>query len=319
MKTIYSKLSIGVLLFICLTQLSHARVNIWPSIPFIRGADLCKFHDAYGQTRTEYMNQMVRNAKDLLQAGAKGYEALELLKTFNNIYDRNQAMAVRHQYLDVTLEGTLKAYIDQFNQTYANGISKISFKHVNKLVDIINAARNGQRIGYINDDLLDSLDAIAYGTYALAPNCRGNVSVTIHIVHKDGRTDSFIGEGKPQTVMSQIASRMFEKYQRTQFPTTIRTARRTITLLGAMNGSVGQVSHPRMAEEACLEMGGRLPNQMELELISMKGDWNGGVSIGQSVWALSNNKVYHPGLMNPSPVRNLSEINSRKIMYYCVR
>ncbi len=32
-----------------------AVVNIWPQIPFVRGKDLCQYHDAYGRTKSEHM------------------------------------------------------------------------------------------------------------------------------------------------------------------------------------------------------------------------------------------------------------------------
>lgn len=318
MKTI-----LGLLSLLLSTALfaNDGRVDIWPSIPFIRGADLCKFQDAYGQTRNEYMQTMVRNASDLMQAGAYGSEALEMLVAFDSLYDKNQALATRGQYLDVTLENTLKGYIDQYYRDLSPRVKKLSFKHVNDLKKIVDAAKRGQRIGYFNDQQLEKLDYIAYGSYALAPECRGNVQVTVTLVGRDGQTFTYIGEGKPSVVMSQIASEMFTQFQRTNFPTTLRVGTRTIELIGGFNGSVDQARTPRQAEQACQTLGGRLPNQFEYEMISGYGDWSGGVSLGngRTVWAMSGNKVYHPGLMNPTPVRSVSQVNAKIFSYYCVR
>jgi hypothetical protein len=62
-----------------------------------------------------------------------------------------------------------------------------------------------------------------------------------------------------------------------------------------------------------------LPNRLEIELIDSYGDWSGGVSLGEKVWAMPNGKVYHPLLRNPTPVRERWEVNERTYLYYCVR
>jgi hypothetical protein len=297
------------------------RVDIWPSIPFIRGADLCQFRDAYGQSRTEYMQKMVRNASDLMQGGATGAEALQMLVTFDQMYDKNVALATRAQYLDVTLENTLKGYMDQYYRNLTPRAKKISFTHVNSLREIVETAKRGQRIGYFDDEQLERLDFVAYGSYALAPNCKGNIQVTVTLVGKDGQTFTYLGQGQPSVVMSQIASQIFTQFQRTQFPSNVRVGNRIVELVGGFNGSVDTATSPTMAEQACATLDARLPNQMEYELLDGYGDWSGGVSLGegQIVWAMANNKVYHPGLRNPTPVRAPWEVNARTFKYYCVR
>lgn len=295
------------------------RIDIWPSIPFIKGADLCNYADAYGQTRTEYMGSMVGNAERLLQSGATGSEALKLLVAFNSLYDRNQAIATQHQYLDVTLESTFKAFFDQYYRDLRPKIKRVSFTHVADIQSIVHAARNGQRAGVLTNAMLAKLDFIAYGTYAYAPSCRGDILVTLHLVGRDGRTDNYEAQGKPATVMSQIASKIFEQYQRTNFPNTARIGNRQVQLIGALNGTVDQASSPELAAVACETLGGRLPNQLELELLDAYGDWNGGVSLGDKVWAMPGGKVYHPGLRNPSPVREVWEVNDKSFYYYCVK
>ena len=48
-------------------------VDIWPKIPFTRGADLCKYKDAYGQTRTQYMQNMVNLSTQIMSMGGSAY------------------------------------------------------------------------------------------------------------------------------------------------------------------------------------------------------------------------------------------------------
>lgn len=294
-------------------------VDIWPTIPFVRGADLCNISDAYGQTRSEYMDSMVRRAQDLMYSGAYGDEALALLKEFNSLYDRNQALALRHQYLDVTLESTLKAYLDGYYRNLRPRVKKVSFQNVNDLLSVVRAASQGQRDGVLTKEMLQKLDFIAYGTYAMAPNCRGDIQVTLHLVGREGTTESFVAMGQPATVMSKIASEIFTQYQRTQFPAEIKVGTKTLTIVGGLNNSVDEVSSPVLAEEACATLNARLPSRMEIELIDSYGDWSGGVSLNDRVWAMPNGKVYHPGLRNPSPVRETWEVNEKTYLYYCVR
>jgi hypothetical protein len=153
--------------------------NIWPSIPFQRGADLCKYKDAYGETRTEYMKKMVGLAKDLLGANADATEALKMLTAFNEMYDRNQEMAMKSGNMDITLESTLKSYVDQLYRENTPRVKKLSFTNVNDIVDVINNIKYGRRDELLTKRMLSSLDFIGYGTYALAPNCRGDMELML--------------------------------------------------------------------------------------------------------------------------------------------
>lgn len=297
------------------------QVGVWPTIPFIRGADLCAYKDAYSSTRSGYMDKMVGYAKDLMSAGAKGKEVLPMLVGFNNLYDQNLAAANQYKYMEVTLESTLKSYVSDYYRNIKPRVQRLSFTRVNDVMSVVRAAANGQRDGYLDQSLVDKLDYIAYGTYALAPNCQGDIQVTLHLMGRDGEEISYIGQGQPAVVMSQIASRMFEDFQRTKFPSTLKIGKKSLTLLGAMNGSVEKTFSPKNAERACETLGGRLPTGQELEMIDAYGDWNGGVSINDAIWALANDYVYAPHLRNPTPIRSRTEVNTpdEGYTYYCVQ
>lgn len=304
---------------------SHAKlpddgkVDIWPTIPFVRGADLCRYKDAYGQTRAEYMNKMVGLASELMSGGAKGREVLSILVGFNQMYDQNLALATQYQYLDVTLESTLKSYMSDYYRNIRPRTQRISFTSTNDILSLVRAANGGQRDGYLDAGMLAKLDYVAYGSYALAPNCQGDIQVTLHLVGRDGDEISYIGNGQPSVVMSQIASRIFEDFQRTQFPSVIKVGNKNLTLIGGMNGSVDRAASPAIAKASCETLEARLPNENELEILNAYGDWSGGISLNDSVWALPSGKVFAPMLRNPSPVREVWEVNATEFMYYCVR
>lgn len=299
-------------------QLSKDRkVDIWPHIPFVRGADLCKFTDAYGQTRSEYMDGMVRKARELMVGQNTAYDSLMLLSEFNSMYDRNQSIAVKNLYLDVTLESTFKSFIDSYYRKLKPRIKNISFNNLSELTNFVrtsNRSATSLELSKIFD-----LDYVAYGTYALAPSCKGAVQVTLHLVGKDGVEESFVATGNPEVVMSKIASEVFTLFQRTKFPSQVRIGNKLIEIVGGLNGSVDEVRYPELAEEACKTLDARLPTRIELELLDRYGDWSGGVGLGTKAWAMENGKIYHPLLMNPSPVRSPWEVNDKIFLYYCVR
>ena len=302
-----------------LTSMNAMAINLWPTIPFVRGADLCQYRDAYGQSRNEAIREFTGLAERLLQAGANGPEATDLLVTMDALIDKNRDLAIRGYGLDVTLEATLKSYVDRFYHNLRPREKKINFKSTAPLVDVVNAIRNGQRHGYIDNKLLKSLSGIAWGTYSYAPGCRGEILVTIHIILKDGDTINFEAQGKPEIVMSAIAARMFERFQRTQFPSTVVMGGRKLELVGAPGSPIGRAPSPQLAEDACSMIEARLPTRQEYEYLSLLGDWNGGVGLNDKVWALANGYVLAPMLRNPSPVRSPFEVNEREYLYYCVR
>ena len=310
-----------LLLLMCQPIMTAAKsAKIWPTIPFIRGADLCERADR--RTRMEYMHEMTSMASELMSNGAKGSEALDLLVTFDAIHDKNLELSKKDKTIEVTLENTLKGYLDGYYRDLGVAKKNIEFRHINSIRRIIQDAGNGQRTGYLPEDTFNYLDYVAYGSFSEARGCRGRVVVTLTLVDREGITNTYEATGNAGTVMSIIASRMFEDFQRTTFPTTLDLGNKRIKLLGTPKGSVSTSNDPRTAQRACQMIGGRLPNDIELEMISSFGDWNGGVSINKAVWAISqygNPKVYHPGLMNPSPVRDMRSVNTRVFKYYCVK
>jgi hypothetical protein len=90
-------------------------------------------------------------------------------------------------------------------------------------------------------------------------------------------------------------------------------------LVGGLNGSVDKASSPGLAERACSTLEARLPTAAELDLLDAYGSWSGGISLGEKIWALAGNKVFAPLLRNPSPIREVWEVNAEEFMYYCVR
>jgi hypothetical protein len=293
--------------------------DIWPTIPFLRGADLCKYKDAYGETRTEYMQKMVALAKDLLkEAKVNGQDALQMLTAFNTMYDKNQEMAMKSGSMDATLESTLKSYLDQLYREVSPRVKKMSFTNVNDLLSLVKVASGGGRDGYLTKKMLSGLDYIAYGTYSLAPNCRGDIQVNIHMVGKKGILESFVATGTPDTVMMNIAKQMFVKFQKTEFPADVKIGKNTLTIVGGLNGAVDMANSPELAQSFCESQDARLPTKFEMEVIDGYGDWSGGVSFSNETFVLPDGKIY-VSRFKSFPVRHLDEVNEKEFSYYCVK
>ncbi len=299
---IFTMLSFGFSTELFATTPADSKIDIWPTIPFVRGADLCRYKDAYSDTRTGYMTRMTNLAGTLMWSGASMREALAALQSFNQLYDQNLALATQNQYLDVTLESTLKAFISGYYRDLRPRYQKISFTDTN-----------------IDQPQLARLDYVAHGSYAFAPDCRGDIQVTLHLVGRNGDVKSYLGQGPPSVVMSRIAAKIFEDFQRTQFPSKIKVGNKMLTLIGGMNGSVDMAATPEIAIQSCLTLNARLPNEFELDILNAYGDWSGGISLNDKYWALPSGKVFAPMLRNPSPVREVWEVNADSYSYYCVQ
>lgn len=296
---------------------STNRTNIWPTIPFVRGADLCQYKEAHSQTRAQYMAQMTRLASQLMYMGSSPREAWNLLYNFNSLYERNLELATQNRYLDVTLESTLKAFISGYYRDLRPRTQNISFTQNTDLLKLIKSGRNADA-GTIDLVQLAKIDYFAYGTYSYASNCR-EVLVTLTLVGKNGEEINYQGQADTSVVMSRIAAKMFEDFQRTKFPSTIKVGPTFLTLVGGLNGSVDAAVSPLVAKQSCETLNARLPNEFELEILNSYGSWSGGVSLGDSIWALPSGKVFAPHLRNPSPIRDVSEVNATEFNYYCVR
>ena len=221
--------------------------------------------------------------------------------------------------MDVTLEATFKAFIDGYYRDLHPRYKKISFTNVDDILNLVTHTINNQRDGYLTQEMLNKLDFIAYGTYSFAPNCQGDILVTLHLIGKTGETKSYQGDGEPAVVMSQIASQIFTDFQRTQFPSTVKIGDKLLTLVGGLNGSVDTAASTQIAVRSCAAKGARLPTQFELEILDGMGDWSGGISLNHAIWVLSDKNIYAPDLNLPSPVREVWEVNETTFLYYCVK
>jgi predicted DNA-binding transcriptional regulator AlpA len=245
-----------------------------------------------------------------MDANMTGSQALNALLAFNSMYDQIQYNAIANNNIGLTLESNFKAFIDQESRS-ANAATR----HI-RLIEA-----DGHSGALASGRVLARVDFVAYGTYALAPNCAGNLQVTLHLVGKNRKSESFVATGSVDSVMALIADQVYATFAKTHFPSTVKIGSSQVTIIGGLNHGIDQTTSLKAAELSCTSRSGRLPNAEEIEMINNYGDGSGGVTLGtedEDVYALPGGKVYVAGF-HTDPVRDPSEINQRVYKYFCVR
>lgn len=294
-------------------------VNLWSTIPFIRGQDLCQYQDAYGRSRSASRNEMVRNVKDLMAMGAETKDAAAVIIALDKLIDKQRQIASSGLGMDVTLEGLLKAALDQTYRDINPKSKKVSFFNPNTLIELLTTLKDQQRQGQMERKQFARISGIAWGTYAFAPSCNNDILLTLHVTLHTGETFNFSAKGEVEWAANRIAQMLFNQFQATQFPSDVMLNGKRLTLVGTPGSPVCHAPSSTIAEKACTSIKSRLPTWEEYESLGILGDWNGGVSLKYDVWALAGNKVLAPNLRNPSPIRDPEEVRGEDIHFYCVK
>lgn len=298
---------------------SQNSYNLWPTILFVKGQDLCQFEEGFGATRKEQVTEMASQLKDLMRHGASSREGMEALFNLDAMVDKNRGQSKSGSRMDITLEASLKAYLDHMYLGFNPNDIKLQFVDPSPLSELIVRLRDQERRDSVDLQQLSLLSGIAWGTYSYGPGCHGDILVTIHIELNNGTTVSFQAQGKPETVMSAIAADIVRHFQRTTFPTVVMMGDKALILLGAAGKPINVAPTSLIAERSCALIKARLPTVDEYEFLSILGDWNNGVSLDHMLWALSGNRVLNPDTRNPTPVRTPAEVNHMPVNFYCVR
>jgi|GEM_PF-3583709 len=119
-------------------------MSLWPTIPFIRGQDLCQFQDAYGKSRNELALEMAGRLKDLLSFGAEADDALDSLLAIDALIDKNRRLASSGQAMDLTLEASLRAALDGLYREIKPKDRKLTFLNPTPLLDMLRELRSAK-------------------------------------------------------------------------------------------------------------------------------------------------------------------------------
>lgn len=221
-----------------------AVLNIWPRVPFKRAKDLCEYHDAYGRTKSEQMGELTRTVKALLREGVDSRNMVALLNTMDQQVARQRTVAGSSPGMDVLLAGSFKAAVDKVYQERRPQNRQFQFFNPAPMNELLKQLRDPQQQAVWDPQVMRALNGVAYGTYAYAPTCRGDLVVTLHIDLTCGYTYHFQAQGFPEQVMRAIGQQVFETFQQTQFPSKIKIGDRNLELLGSASGAVGRSPSP---------------------------------------------------------------------------
>jgi hypothetical protein len=319
--TLCQRLRLGLLAlsWISCSAWAQTTTYLWPTVLFVKGQDLCQYEDAYASSRSAQVTEITTQLKELMRLGASTPEGLDALLTIDNMVDKNRSMATAGTRMDITLEASLKAYLDRMYMGFNAKDIRLQFFNPAPLNEVLKTLRENPRGGAISSQQLAALSGFVWGTYAYGLGCKGDLVVTVHVEIHGGNSVSFQAQGKPETVMSLIAADMVRHFQRTTFPTAVIMGEKTLVLVGTAGTPINKAPTPLIAEKSCYLIKARLPTQDEYEFLSIMGDWNNGVSLDHKVWAMSNNRVLAPDMRNPTPVRGHVDVNYEEVYFYCVR
>ena len=314
------KILLSLLLFFFLNaSWALEKITLWPTVLFIKAQDLCQYQDAYGQSRNESMLKASQQISQLISSGVDSQSAASILVAMDELVDKNRELATAGRAMDVLLESSLKAYIDSDTSGLNPENTRLQFANQESIDQFLNAIRANKRLEQFGSVDLLKVKGFIWGTYSYAPNCKGDLWVTVHIQLPKDESVSFQAQGKPEIVMQSIAFQMVTHFQRTRFPTVIQMGDDTLVLVGAPGTSINKAPNPKIAESACHMIKARLPKMKEYEFLSILGNWNGGVSLAHNIWALSDNAVLAPDLRNPTPIRRHADVNYEEVSFYCVK
>jgi len=302
-----------------MTAWAVEKITLWPTVFFLRGADLCQFQDAFGSNRNELVSQSMTHMKDLLSLGVSAVDAIYALEKIDALIDKNKEQAIAGSGMDIMLEGTLKASVNSLTRNFNPQNTRLEFANPGSIQQLIRGLKNNKRFDTEDAVLLSKVKGFVWGTYSYSPGCKGDLLVTLHVVLPKGESVSFQDQGKPEIVMSKIALQMVRHFQKTSFPSMVMMEDKVLVLIGAPGSSINQAPTPEIARVACKMFNARLPTVDEYEYLSILGDWNGGVSLDHQFWALSDKKILSPDTRNPSPVRTHTEIHYAEVNFYCVK
>ena len=293
--------------------------TLWPTIPFIRGQDLCQYQDAYGRSRSASRKEMILDVSQLMAMGAETPDAVQAIVTIDKLINQQRQMARVGAGMDVTLESVIKASLDQIYRDVHPKERKLSFFNPTTLIELLNELKEQHRQERVDDKQLARLSGIAWGTYAYGPSCSNDILLTLHVNLHGGETYNFSAKGEPEWAANAVAAKLFQQFHATRFPAVVHVNGKPLTLVGAPGSPVSHAPTPALAEKACASVKARLPTWEEYEMLAMLGDWNGGVSLNHDVWTLAGGKVLSPNLRTPSPVRQPEEARGEDLHFYCVR
>jgi hypothetical protein len=123
---------------------------LWPTVLFIKGQDLCQYEDAYASGRSAQVNEITSQLKELMRLGASTPEGLDALLSIDGLVDKNRNLATAGTRMDITLEASLKAYLDRMYMGFNPKDMRLQFFNPAPLNEVLKTLRENPRNGVIS-------------------------------------------------------------------------------------------------------------------------------------------------------------------------
>jgi len=136
-------------------------LTLWPTIPFIRGQDLCQYQDAYGRSRSDSRKELVLQISELMAMGAETRDAVQAITTIDKLITQQRQIARVGDGMDVTLESLIKASLDQTYREVQPRERKLSFFNPTSLIELLNELKEQHRQEQVDAKQLARLSGLA--------------------------------------------------------------------------------------------------------------------------------------------------------------
>jgi len=132
-----------------LAEYRHA-MQIWPTIPFVRGKDLCQYQEAYSKSKNSQSQSLLSNVIALMREGAQDVYAIGIVQAIDEMENLNRARAASGLGMDVLLEGSFKAALDGYYRDVQPAHRQLSFFNPLQLTQLVRTVRDQKRQGYLD-------------------------------------------------------------------------------------------------------------------------------------------------------------------------
>ena len=314
------------LMILCLiapTAWAESETVLWPSVPFFRGQDACQHQyqeAAQDKEESDRIREMTIHLNMLFKEKQASPDEVKLMRKIITLFPRHKGLRGDRESMGQRLETHLKTSLRLTHRKLMSVDPKLRFQSTSALKAILAKLDDTE----ISSELKAAdvgLSGFAWGIYSRMPDCHQEIAVTIYIEVTGAESLRFGWEGPPETVMTTIAEQMTGHFQHTHFPSRVRIGQAYLTILNTPSTPVDgrHADRPEAAQEYCTSMQARLPLQSEYEYLSQLGDWRGGVTLFDGLWALANNEVFDPEGRQSMRQLGSDRGNGHSVFFYCVR
>lgn len=281
--------------------------TISSNINFTEGVNLQEFEENFSITNQELRNQYINEAIDLMQAGALGSQAMNMVLNFDDrAFDRRQ---VAKKGLGKTLLASFRAGIESFYQA--------NYQISNRKLQLTNAS---------------SFDYSAHLHYGIYPTHNGQSAIYafIELTNQNNYLiKSFYVKARAQQIdlLGQaLATRILHDLHKTEYPleTKLNGQAVRVTLSHLNVETLTQFQDQlRNAKQICRSLNSKLISKPQIETLMAKGIYNQGHSRGN---LNQFSYIFEKGVFwNRDPYANqvlfpsYSRPTATKTMVFCIK